>query len=452
MHERNAALIQRDLSVLWHPCTQMKDHEQIPLLPVEQGRGAWLKDLEGRWYLDAVSSWWVNLFGHCNPQINARIKEQVDQLEHVILAGCSHEPAVELAERLVSITPQGLTRCFYTDNGSSAVEVALKMSHHYWRNIGKPHKTKYISLANSYHGETLGALAVGDVALFKSTYEPLLMESITVPGPDSFHRDEGVSWAEHAEQMFVHMEAALENHAEECAAVIVEPLLQCAGGMRMYHPRYLELLREACDRHGVHLIADEIATGFGRTGTMFACEQASISPDFICLSKGLTGGYLPLAAVLMGEDIYAAFYDDFTKLTAFLHSHSYTGNPIACAAALATLDIFANDDVIGQNRQTAELMAEAAQPLIDHPHVGEVRQVGMVLAAEMVKDKAHMTPFPWQERRGLHIFRHALERGVLMRPLGHTVYWMPPYVISPDEVALLGEVAAEGIDKATRNP
>ena len=449
MTDRNEALVRRDLAVLWHPCTQMKDHETLPLVPVREGKGAWLKDLEGKWYLDAVSSWWVNLFGHANPRINDRVKEQIDRLEHVILAGFSHEPAVELAERLVAITPEKLTRCFYTDNGSSAVEAALKMSHHYWRNTGRPEKTKYIGLSNSYHGETLGALAVGDVALYKATYEPLLMESLIVPSPDCFYREDGVSWAEHSERMFAPMEAALEAHAHETAAVIVEPLLQCAGGMRMYHPVYLERLREACDRHGVHLIADEIATGFGRTGTLFACEQAGITPDFLCLSKGLTAGYLPLAAILMGEEIYQAFYDDYTKLTAFLHSHSYTGNPLACAAALATLEIFDSDDVIERNRETARLMAEAAAPLADHPHVGDVRQTGMVVAVEMVADKRDKTPYPWQERRGLTVYRHALERGVLMRPLGNVVYWMPPYVITPEEVRLLGEVAAEGIDKAT---
>lgn len=449
MASENDRLIQRDLSVLWHPCTQMKDHETLPLIPVRRGKGVWLQDMDGKWYLDIVSSWWVNLFGHANPRINERVKEQLERLEHVILAGCSQEPAVELAEKLVALTPESLRRCFYTDNGSSAVEAALKMSHHYWRNVGHPEKTKFIGLSNSYHGETLGALSVGDVALYKSTYEPLLMEAVVVPGPDCFHRDEGVSWEEHSERMFVHMEAALEEHAHETAAVIVEPLLQCAGGMRMYHPVYLERLREACDRHGVHLIADEIATGFGRTGTMFACNQADIAPDLMCLSKGLTGGYLPLAAVLTTETIYQAFYDDFSKLSAFLHSHSFTGNPLACAAALATLEIFETDDVLEENRIKAERMARAAEPLHDHPHVGDVRQHGMVLAAEMVADKKHCKPYPWQERRGLTVYRNALRHGILMRPLGHVVYWMPPYVITPEEIDWVGEVALEGIDKAT---
>ncbi|MBK5935907.1 MULTISPECIES: adenosylmethionine--8-amino-7-oxononanoate transaminase [Halorhodospira] len=452
MSDRNSELIRRDLNVLFHPTTQMKDHHDgLPLIPVEEGRGAWLKDRDGKWYLDAISSWWVNLFGHCNPRINEAVRGQLERLEHVILAGCSHEPAVQLAERLVALSPKGLERVFFTDNGSSSIEVALKMSHHYWRNTGHPEKTRYINLSNSYHGDTIGALSVGDVGVFKDAYEPLLMEPITVPSPDCFHREPGTSWAEHSEQMFVHMEAALQEHGHETAAVILEPLVQGAGGMRMYDPVYLQRLREACDRHGVHLIADEIATGFGRTGTLFACEQAGIAPDFMCVSKGITGGYLPLAAVLLTEPVYQAFFDDFTRLTGFLHSHSYTGNPLACAAALATLGIFDSDDVLARNRETAQRMAEAAAPLAGHPHVGEVRQQGMILAMEMVRDPGLKTPFPWQERRGLIAYRHALERGVLMRPIGNVLYWMPPYVIEPDEIALLGEVAAEAIDRATRD-
>ncbi len=384
----NQDLIQRDLSVLWHPCTQMKDHEWLPVVPVRRGEGVWLEDFEGRRYLDAVSSWWVNLFGHANPRINAAIRAQLDTLEHVILAGFSHEPVVRLSERLVELTPSGLSRCFYADNGSSAVEVALKMSYHYWRNSGQPGKTKFITLSNSYHGETLGALAVGDVALYKETYAPLLMEVITVPSPDCFQREAGESCAEHSRKMFAHMEAALARHAHETCAVIVEPLIQCAGHMRMYDPIYLRLLREACDRHGVHLIADEIAVGFGRTGTLFACEQAGIAPDFMCLSKGLTAGYLPLSVVLTHDKVYEAFYDDYSALNAFLHSHSYTGNPLGCSAALATLDIFEQDDVINANREHAHLMAELAAPLHDHPHVAEcfhpisIREIRPVIRRE----------------------------------------------------------------------
>ena len=347
---KNIDLITRDLKTLWHPCTQMKDHERIPLVPIRRGEGVWLEDFEGNRYLDAISSWWVNLFGHTNPRINAAVKQQLDALEHVILAGFSHEPAVVLAERLVTLTPPALTRCFFTDNGSSAIEAALKMSYHFWLNTGRPKKTKFVSLSNSYHGETLGALAVGGVSLYKETYAPLLMECISVTSPDCFFRNKDETCADHSRQLFKEMEQVLENHADEICAVVVEPLVQCAGSMRMYDPVYLELLRQACDHYDIHLIADEIAVGFGRTGTMFACEQANISPDIMCLSKGLTGGYLPLAAVLCTENIYQAFYDDYENLTAFLHSHSYTGNPLACCAANATLDIFRQDNVLEHPR------------------------------------------------------------------------------------------------------
>lgn len=448
----NDELVQRDLQVLWHPCTQMKDHETLPLIPIKRGEGVWLEDFEGNRYIDAVSSWWVNIFGHANPVINARIKQQLDELEHVILAGFSHQPAVELAERLVQITPPGLDRCFYADNGSSAIEVALKMSFHYWRNTGHGQKTRFINLSNSYHGETLGALAVGDVDLYKNTYEPLLLKPLTAPSPDCYQRAAGVSWEDHSRAVFADMEQLLEQHAHETCAVIVEPLVQCAGNMRMYHPVYLELLRDACSRHNVHLIADEIAVGFGRTGTLFASEQAGeggITPDFMCLSKGLTAGYLPLSVTLTTDAVYQAFYDDYQNLTAFLHSHSYTGNPLACAAALATLDLFEASDMIGNNRRLANVMHDAAAPLVDHPHVAEVRQTGMIMAIEMVKDKATCEPYAWQERRGLAVYQHALKNESLLRPLGNVVYLMPPYVIDEAQIRHLLTVAAEGIDIAT---
>lgn len=442
--------MRRDLEVLWHPCTQMKDHEQLPVIPIRRGEGVWLEDFDGKRYLDAVSSWWVNVFGHANPRINDRIKAQVDQLEHVILAGFSHQPVIELSERLVALTPAGLDRVFYADNGSSCIEVALKMSYHYWRNVGQPEKRRFVTLTNSYHGETVAAMSVGDVALFTETYQGLLLDTLKVPSPDCYLRPEGMDWEAHSRQMFAHMERTLAEHHASVAAVIVEPLIQGATGMRMYHPVYLRLLREACDRYGVHLIHDEIAVGFGRTGTMFACEQAGIRPDFLCLSKALTGGYLPLAACLTTDAVYQAFYDDYHTLRAFLHSHSYTGNPLACAAALATLDIFAEDDVIAANKPLARRMAEATAHLVDHPHVGEVRQTGMALAIEMSADKARRTPYPWQERRGLAVYQHALSRGALLRPLGNVVYFLPPYVITPEQIDFLAEVASEGIDLATR--
>jgi adenosylmethionine-8-amino-7-oxononanoate aminotransferase len=442
-------LARRDLQTVWHPCTQMKDHEWLPMIPIVRGEGVWLHDADGRRYLDAISSWWVNLFGHGNPRIGAAVTRQLGRLEHVMLAGFTHEPAIELAERLTALAPAGLTRCFYADNGSSAIEVALKMSFHYWRNAGRSAKRRFVTLTNSYHGETLGALAVGHVELYREIYQPLLMDVTSVPSPDCHGREPGESWEAHSRRMFTHMEETLARHADEICAVIVEPLVQCAGGMRMYHPAYLALLREACDRHGVHLIADEIAVGFGRTGTLFACEQAGIAPDFLCLSKGLTGGFLPLSVVLTGERVYAAFYDEYASLRAFLHSHSYTGNPLACAAALAALDIFRDDDVIARNRPLAAHLGRRAGELAELRHVAEVRQHGMIVAVELARDGDRHRPFAWQERRGLRVYQHGLRHEALLRPIGNVVYFMPPYVISRDEIDRLVATARDGIEAAT---
>jgi adenosylmethionine-8-amino-7-oxononanoate aminotransferase len=443
-------LAERDLRVVWHPCTQMKDHESLPMIPIARGEGVWLYDLDGRRYLDAISSWWVNLFGHANPRINAAITAQLGRLEHVILAGFTHEPAVELAERLTRLAPPGLSRCFFADNGSSAIEVALKMSFHYWRNCGRTARRRFVTLSNSYHGETLGALAVGHVELYREIYQPLLMDVITVSSPDCYEREDGEDWEAHSRRAFAAMEETLARHADEVCAVIVEPLVQCAAGMRMYHPVYLSLLRQACDRYGVHLIADEVAVGFGRTGTMFACEQAGITPDFMCLSKGLTGGYLPLSVVLTHEAVYAAFYDEYAQLRAFLHSHSYTGNPLACTAALATLSIFESDGVIERNRAlAAHLGARAQEHLAGLRHVAEVRQTGMIVAAELAREGDRRQPYAWQERRGLRVYQHGLAHEALLRPIGNVVYFMPPYVITPEQIDRLVITARDGIEAAT---
>ena len=446
----NLDLVQRDLAAVWHPCTQMKDHDWLPLIPVRKGKGVWLEDFDGNRYLDAISSWWVNLFGHSHPHINGALNAQLETLEHVLLAGFTHEAVIELSERLIAITPPGLERCFYADNGSSAIEVALKMSFHAWLNLKRPGKTRFITLTNSYHGETLGALAVGNIELYRKTYGPLLMQPITVPSPDCYHREAGESWHDYSVRRFEPMERTLEQHAAEVCAVIIEPLVQCAGNMRMYDPVYLALLRDACDHYDVHLIADEIAVGFGRTGTLFACEQAGVTPDFLCLSKGLTGGYLPLSVVLTHDAIYDCFFDDYHRLNAFLHSHSYTGNPLGCRAALATLDLFRDGTAIEKNKHLAAAMHRATASIAEHPHVGEIRQTGMILAIEMVRDKLNRIPYPWQERRGLEVYQYALSHGVLLRPLGNVVYFMPPYVIAPDEIDLLAAVALGGIDQATR--
>jgi adenosylmethionine-8-amino-7-oxononanoate aminotransferase len=437
----NAGLRALDLAHVWHPCTQMKDHERaMPMVPLRSGRGAWLEDHDGHRYLDAISSWWVNLWGHAHPRINAAVQAQLERLPHAMFAGFTHEPAARLAAELVAVAPPGLTRCYFADSGSAAVEVAVKMSFHAWRNAGRPRKTRFVTLANSYHGETLGALAVGNVELYKAIYRPLLMDVITVPAPDT----DGAAEA---------LEATLAAQADEIAAVILEPLVQCAGSMRMYPPEYLRRARAACDRYGVHLIADEIAVGFGRTGPLFACSQADITPDLLCLSKGLTAGYLPMSAVLAREAIYQAFYDDHHKLNAFLHSHSYAGNPLGCAAALASLALFAEPGATEARLQLAAGLGAAVREAFDgHPQVADVRQCGTIVAVEFVRDRATREPFPWRERRHLHIYRHALARGVLLRPLGNVIYFMPPYCTTPDEVALMATVAREGLDLAVAAP
>jgi len=427
----------------------MQDHEWLPLVPIKRGQGVWLEDFAGQRYLDCISSWWVNIFGHCNPHINAAIKQQLDQLEHVLLAGFSHEPATRLAEQLVKITPPGLDRVFLADNGSAAVEVALKMSFQYWQNLGQS-RTKFVTLSNSYHGETLGALAVGDVGLYREIYSPLLLQPMVAPSPDCYHRESGESWEDYSRRQFDKMKTLLQDNASDICAVIVEPLVQCAAGMRMYHPVYLSLLRELCNRLDIHLIADEIAVGFGRTGTLFACEQAAITPDYMCLSKGLTGGYLPLSAVMVSEQIYQAFYADYTSMKGFLHSHSYTGNPLACAAALATIELFAQQDVLGRNQQIARLIMQQIGDLETHPNVAEVRQTGMITAIELVTDKANKTPFPWQQRRGLKVYQYGLENSMLLRPLGNVIYFMPPYVINDEEITLMTQTARQGIELAVK--
>lgn len=445
----------RDLAVLWHPCTQMREHPHtLPLLPVAGGQGPWLIGRDGRRYLDAISSWWTNLFGHAEPRLADAIARQARTLEHVILAGCSHAPAVELAERLLALAPREpgrapLSKVFYADNGSAGVEVALKMAFHWFRNRGEDRRTKFIALDNGYHGETLGALAVGDIPLYRRVYAPLLAEALFAPSPDAYWCEPGQTPAERAQWAADALRDLLERHAGDVCALILEPRVQCAGGMRMHDPSYLRLARQLCDEFGVFLIADEIAVGFGRTGTMFASEPAGVAPDLLCLSKGLTGGALPLAAVLATQAIYDGFLDD-SRERAFLHSHSYTGNPLACAAALATLDIFRDDDIIVRNRDTAARMATLSSAFADHPHVADVRQAGMIVAFELTRGGDKRTPFEASARIGLRAYRAALERGVLLRPLGDVLYWMPPYCIDEDALSLLAHVTREAIDEAVR--
>ncbi len=429
------SLLQRSRAAVWHPCTQMKQHEtgELPLLAIVRGEGPWLVGEDGRRWLDGISSWWVNLFGHCNPRINAALRDQLDTLEHVILAGCTHAPVVELSERLAALTGGALGHCFYGSDGASATEIALKMSAHYWRNAGRPGKNRFLCLAGGYHGETVGALGVTDIAIFRDAYAPLIRAATVLPSPDTRRGADAADVAIDA------LAAHLDAHHAETAALIVEPLVQCAAGMAMHDPDYLRRARVLCERHDVHLVCDEIAVGFGRTGSFFAHEQAGIRPDFLCLSKGITGGYLPLSVVMTTDAIYEAFYDDATA-RGFLHSHSYTGNPLACRAALATLDIFARDGVLAANRVRSEQMDALLRPLADHPRVRHYRRRGMILAFDVDADAGF----------GRRFYRAALDRGVLLRPIGNTVYLMPPYILDDAQIELLCGTAGEALAAALR--
>ena len=437
---------QRDLAVLWHPCTQMSEHpDTLPLIPIKSAQGVWLEDINGKRYLDAISSWWTNLFGHSERRIANAIAEQANKLEHVIFAGFSHEPGLQLAEQLVKLSPAGLNRVFYADNGSAAVEVALKMSFQYFANQGHTQKQRFIALSNSYHGETLGALSMADVPLYRQVYSPLLLTPLFAPAPDHVERLEHESDVQCALRCAEKLEEMVSQHHHELCAMIIEPLVQCAGGMRMYHPIYIEHARRICSQYGIHLIADEIAVGFGRTGSFFACEQASISPDFLCLSKGLTGGFLPMSAVLTTDDIFNAFLSN-DRSRGFLHSHSYTGNPLGCAAALASLGIFQDDNVIERNKISATLIKQHMATFSSHSNIANVRQTGMIVAFDLVQ--ANNMSFPAEQRRGLHAYRTGLNHGVVIRPLGDTLYWMPPYCIQPDELQFLADATLKSINEA----
>lgn len=441
-------LQQRDLNHIWHPCSQMKDYEEFPPIVIDRGEGVYLVDENGKYYMDAVSSWWVNLFGHANERISKALSDQAFKLEHSIFANFTHEPGVLLAEKLANITPEGLSKVFFADNGSAAVEVALKMSFQYHMQTNKPKKTRFLALTDGYHGETLGALSVGSLGLYNEVFQPLLLNTIRAQGPDCYRCPFNQSRESCSAPCITYVEEQFKEHHEELSAIIVEPLIQAAAGMKMYPPVYLKRLKELCEQYDIHFIADEIAVGFGRTGTLFACEQAGITPDFMCLSKGLTGGYLPLSVVLTTDDVYAAFYDDYQSMKAFLHSHSYTGNPLACRVALEVMSIFEDEDVIVQNKEKSAYMETLARELFEPlPYVGEYRQTGMVGAIELVKNKETKEGFDSELRVGYQIYKIALEKGVLLRPLGNVLYFMPPYIITKEEIQQLMSITYESIEQ-----
>lgn len=441
-------------SPLWHPCTQMQHHDAMPVPRINQAKGAYLYLDQAlnqtQPVLDAISSWWVNLHGHSHPAINTAIQQQLAQFEHVILAGFSHQPIETLAQRLVDLTPAPLTRCFFADSGSAAVEVALKMSLQFWSQTSgsrlseSPQRNTFISLQHGYHGETLGSLSVTDIPLFSSQYRPLLIQHLKAPSPDLSLKAADQSDDDYVKQCLHAMQQQLEQHQDQVCAVIIEPLVQGAAGMKMYPPTYLTGLRQLCDQYQVHLILDEIAVGFGRTGSMFAHEQAGICPDFLCLSKGLTAGYLPMSCVMTTDEVYQAFYSpDVSK--GFLHSHSFTGNPLAASAALASLDIFAHEQTLINNQQLASTMQEQLQALTQHPYISNLRQTGMIAAFDVVQvqGKAY-APEPQRMRA---ISQLALKNGLLIRPIGNHVYFIPPYCIEIDEIKKMFATTVQAIEQ-----
>ncbi|CAM3692918.1 adenosylmethionine--8-amino-7-oxononanoate transaminase [Polynucleobacter arcticus] len=436
------SLVDRSLDAVWHPCTQMKHHESMPLIAITKGKGAWLFDDQGNALLDCISSWWTNLFGHSNPRINQAISNQLEKIEHVMLAGFTHPPVVELSEKLSALTHGNLGHVFYASDGASAVEIALKMSHHFWRLNNQPQKKKFVCLENGYHGETLGALAVTDVAIFREAYGSLLQDVYTAPSPDSRKAQPGESPDDVARKAAKTLESLLEVEHQHIAAIIIEPLVQCAGRMAMYSPEYLRLVRSLCDHYNIHLIADEIAVGCGRSGKFFACEHAGIWPDFLTLSKGISGGYLPLSLSMTTDKIYQAFYGDQAQ-QGFLHSHSYTGNPLACAAALACLEIFVTEAVLTNNVERSHDLAKAFSWAKEDVRIEHWRQQGMILAFD-IKLEALKSPATFSRE----MFSASLKEGILIRPIGHTIYVMPPYILSAEETIQMGAAVQRALNRA----
>ena len=433
-----------DLKYIWHPCSQMKDYETLPPIVIERGDGINLYDINGKCYKDVISSWWCNLLGHCNPRINSAVKNQLDKLEHVIFANFSHKPAITLCQELMKVLPEGLCKFNFADNGSSAIEMSLKMSFQYHYQTGNPQKKRFMALSDAYHGETLGALAVGGVDLYSQQYKPLLLDVIRIDGPDCFRCPYGKTRESCSCECFKKAEEAFEKHADETAAIIVEPLLQGSAGMKVYPPLYLKKLRALCDKYNVHLIADEIATGYGRTGKMFAFNHANVSPDIMCLSKGLTGGYMPMAIAITTQKIYDAFYDDYLKGKAFMHSHTYSGNPLACSAAIEVLKILRDENIIEKANEKAvyfnKIIKEKFLPL---ENVGEVRSIGLINAIELVKNKESKEPLDYTKRTGYQIYKEALKRGVILRPLGDVIYFNPPLIIEKEDMDYVTDIALE---------
>lgn len=438
-----------DREHVWHAFTQMAEH--VPFL-IQSAHGCTLVDMNGREYLDGVSSLWCNIHGHRHPRLDAAIRGQLDEVAHVTLLGMAHPTTVKLARRLAELAPE-LPHVFFSDSGASAVEVALKMAFQYWQQCEQPQprKTKFLAFENAYHGDTLGSVSVGGVARFHAMFRPLLFDVIRLPAPDAYRLPTGVTAEAACEHYLEQVERAIAEHHHELAAVVIEPLMQAAAGMLMHPSGFLAGVREITRRHGVLLIADEVAVGMGRTGTIFACEQEQVVPDLLCLAKGLTGGYLPLAATMASDEIWRAFLGKYEDSTTFFHGHTYGGNPLGAAVALATLDVFEEEQTLAAMQAKVQRLAEHLSRIADHPHVGNVRQRGLMAGIEMVKDKASKEPYPWSEQRGIIACREALKLGVWLRPLGNVVVILPPLAISLDELDRICFAAEKGIHSATED-
>ncbi len=447
-------LEQADKEFVWHPFTQMKDWLEEKPLVITEGRDCFIKDVRGRWYLDAVSSIWVNVHGHRKKQLDDAIKDQLANIAHTTMLGLTNPPAAELARRVAGILKDSFgegapQKVFYSDNGSTSVEVALKMAFQYWRHKGQMGRTTFLSLNNAYHGDTIGAVSVGGMDIFHEAFGPLLFKTHKAPCPHCFRCELGLEPDSCKMACLLEMENILEEHASTIAAVILEPLVQGAGGMLGARAGYLKGVRELCDRYGVLLIADEVATGFGRTGRMFACEHEAVAPDIICLSKGITGGYMPLAATVATSEIYDAFLGESSELKTFFHGHSYTGNPLACACAIACLDVFEDEGTIEHTQENVKVFEDWLEDIARHPHVGDARGVGMMAGVELVRDKAAGEPYDWQDNMGWKVALAAREEGVVFRPLGNTIVLMPPLAISEENLRLMCKVVAGAIEKVT---
>jgi adenosylmethionine-8-amino-7-oxononanoate aminotransferase len=431
-----------DREHLWHPFTQMQGFRGEEPLIISRGEGIYLYDIQGNRYLDGVSSLWANLHGHRRRELDRALVAQLSQVAHSTLLGIAHPPAIVLARRLVELAPAGLNKVFFSDNGSTAVEVALKVAFQFWRNRGQSRKQRFLKLSGAYHGDTLGAVSVGGIPLFHEIYRPLLFDTLEAPAPYCYrcpHREDC------REQCLARLEELVAAHHQELAAVILEPVMQGAGGMIPQPPGYLAKVREVTRRHQVLLIADEVAVGFGRTGKMFACEHEGVSPDLLCLAKGITGGYLPLAATLATDEVYQAFLGEYQEFKTFFHGHTYTGNPLAAVVGLASLDIFVHDRVLKGLLAKIEQLAGRLQKMAEHPQVGDIRQRGLMVGLELVADKGSREPFPPARRTGHRVILAARQLGAILRPLGDVIVLMPPLCITPAELDTLCDITAAAI-------